>query len=336
MGDRLWLFSKEASLRKDSGGPDLNKVICVAGPTASGKTSLAIDLALALNGEIVSCDSMQIYRGMDIGTAKPDMDERKGIPHHMMDIADPTEDYSVARYVEEASRCIDDIFRRGKVPVVVGGTGLYMDALIKGLYFSNGTRNGILRKRIEDLHDRFGGPRLYRHLKSIDPGAADKIHPNDRKRLCRALEVYYGSERSISAHNEETRKLPPRYNAVYIGLDYKDRQILYSRINDRVDQMFQMGLVEEVKRLLNKGELSATASQAIGYKEIIAAINENLPLESATEEIKRATRRYAKRQLTWFRRNPRIIWFHKDLQKYEDILQASTEYFLRSRYNNQV
>jgi len=317
-------------LRRDSGGPDLKKVICVAGPTASGKTALSIDLALSLDGEIVSCDSMQVYRGMDIGTAKPGMEERKGVLHHMMDIVEPAEDYSVARYVEEASRCIDDIFRRGKVPIVVGGTGLYMDALIKGLYFSNGAKNGILRKRIEGLYDRFGGNRLHDHLKKVDPGAAAKIHPNDRKRLCRALEVYYGSERPISVHNEETKNIPPKYKAVYIGLDYKDRKVLYSRINDRVDLMFRMGLVEEVKRLLEKGELSSTAAQAIGYKEVIAALNGDLPMEAAAEEIKRSTRRYAKRQLTWFRRNPEIRWFYRDLQKYQDILQASTEYFLCS------
>lgn len=308
----------------------MNKVLCVAGPTASGKTSLAIDLALALGGEIVSCDSMQVYRGMDIGTAKPGMDERRGVPHHMMDIADPSEDYSVARYVEEASKCIDDIFLRGKVPIVAGGTGLYMDALIKGLYFSNGTKDSILRKRIENLYDRFGGHRLYNRLKALDPGAAAKIHPNDRKRLCRALEVYYGSRRPISEHNEETREMPPKYNAVYIGLDYKDRQLLYSRINDRVDLMFRMGLVEEVRNLLKNLELSSTAAQAIGYKEIIAALNENLPMEQANEEVKRATRRYAKRQLTWFRRNPQIVWFYRDLQKYQDILHASTEYFRMS------
>jgi tRNA dimethylallyltransferase len=248
----------------------------------------------------------------------------------MMDIVDPSEDYSVARYVEEASKCIDDILLRGKVPIVAGGTGLYMDALIKGLYFSNGAKDSILRKRIEKLYDRFGGRRLYDRLKALDPGAAAKIHPNDRKRLCRALEVYYGSRRPISAHNEETREIPPRYNAVYIGLDYKDRQILYSRINDRVDRMFGMGLVDEVRNLLKNGDLSSTAAQAIGYKEIIAALNGNLPMEPAVEEVKRATRRYAKRQLTWFRRNPQIVWLYKDLQKYQDILHASTEYFQTS------
>ena len=183
----------------------MNKVLCVAGPTASGKTSLAIDLALALGGEIVSCDSMQVYRGMDIGTAKPGMDERRGVPHHMMDIADPSEDYSVARYVEEASKCIDDIFLR-EVRIVAGGTGLYMDALIKGLYFSNGTKDSILRKRIENLYDRLAST-AFITPESARPGAGQNP-PERPQRLCRALEVYYGSRRPISEHNEETREMP--------------------------------------------------------------------------------------------------------------------------------
>ena len=315
------------------GDHSLGRVICVAGPTASGKTELAIDLALRLGGEVCSCDSMQIYREMDIGTAKPDIEERKGISHHMIDIINPDEDYSVARYVEEASAVVDDILARGRVPVIVGGTGLYMDALIRGLHFSNGQNSDILRGRIEKLYDRFGGERLYSHLRSLDSAAAEKTHPNDRKRVCRALEVYYGSKTTISSHNEKTRELPLRYNAVYVGLNYKNRQLLYDRINERVDKMFSSGLVEEVRGLIEKYELSATAAQAIGYKEIINTIEKGLPLETAADEIKRATRRYSKRQLTWFRRNKSINWFYRDLQKHEDILQASTDYFLRDEYN---
>jgi tRNA dimethylallyltransferase len=318
------------SLRKDSGGHNVSKVICVAGPTASGKTAIAVELALRLGGEVVSCDSMQIYRGMDIGTAKPGMDEKKGVVHHMIDIINPDEDYSVARYVEEASAIVDDILDRGRVPVIVGGTGLYMDSLIKGLHFSNGQNNDILRGRIEKLYDRFGGDRLYSHLRSLDPAAAEKTHPNDCKRVCRALEVYYGSKTTITSHNEQTRKTPPRYNALYVGLNYKNRQLLYDRINERVDLMFRLGLVQEVQGLIERYELSSTALQAIGYKEVLSAINKGLPAETAVDEIKRATRRYAKRQLTWFRRNPDIKWFHRDLHKDEDILQASTDYFLKA------
>ncbi len=309
----------------------MDTVLCVAGPTASGKTALAVELALALGGEVVSCDSMQIYRGMDIGTAKPDMEERRGVPHHMIDVADPDEDYSVSRYVFEASACVDDILRRGKVPIIAGGTGLYMDSLIKGLYFSKGAGDGILRKRLDELYNRFGGERVYLLLKSKDPAAASKIHPNDRKRVCRALEVYFSTKKPISVHNEETRSLPPRYKAIYLGLDYKNREILYRRINERVDLMFLNGLVGEVQRLISSNPESSTSLQAIGYKEIIASLRDGLPPESAAEDIKRATRRYAKRQLTWFRRNPEMIWFYKDLQKESDILRISTEYFENAR-----
>jgi len=309
----------------------LDTVLCVAGPTASGKTALAVELALTLGGEVVSCDSMQIYRGMDIGTAKPDMEERRGVPHHMIDVADPDEDYSVSRYVFEASACVDDILRRGKVPIIAGGTGLYMDSLIKGLYFSKGAGDGILRKRLDELYNRFGGERVYLLLKSKDPAAASKIHPNDRKRVCRALEVYFSTKKPISVHNEETRSLPPRYKAIYLGLDYKNREILYRRINERVDLMFLNGLVGEVQRLISSNPESSTSLQAIGYKEIIASLRDGLPPESAAEDIKRATRRYAKRQLTWFRRNPEMIWFYKDLQKESDILRISTEYFENAR-----
>jgi len=309
----------------------LDTVLCVAGPTASGKTELAVELALKLGGEVVSCDSMQVYRGMDIGTAKPCMEERKGVPHHMIDVADPGEDYSVSRYVKEASACVDDIIGRGKVPIIAGGTGLYMDSLIKGLYFSNGPGNGILRKRLERLYDRFGGERVYLLLKSKDPAAAMKIHPNDRKRICRALEVYFSTKKPISAHNEETRNIPPRYKAVYLGLNYKNRDILYRRIDERVDLMFEKGLAEEVKRLLSANPAGSTALQAIGYKEVIAALREGRPPESASAAIKLATRHYAKRQLTWFRRNPDMIWFYKDLQKNSDIVRISTEYFRRAR-----
>jgi tRNA dimethylallyltransferase len=309
----------------------LGRVICVAGPTASGKSELAVDLALALGGEVVSCDSMQIYRGMDIGTAKPGPEERKGVLHHMIDIADPDENYSVSRYVEEASACVDDILRRGKVPVIAGGTGLYMDSLIKGLYFSKGAENGILRKRIERLYDRFGRERVHKLLESKDPDAARKIHPNDRKRVCRALEVCFSAKKPISFHNRETSKLPPRYDALYLGLDYKNRAALYEKIDSRVDEMFRKGLAGEVGKLVAANLENTTALQAIGYKEIIECLRKGLPPKSASEEIKRATRRYAKRQLTWFRRNPDMIWFYKDSQKYSDILRISTEYFRNLR-----
>lgn len=312
----------------------MEKVICVLGPTASGKTALAVDLATRLGGEVVSCDSMQIYRGLDIGTAKPTAEEMGGIPHHMLSVADPNDKYSVARYVEEAAVCIDDILSRGRVPIIAGGTGLYMDSLMRGLYFSNAPEDGILRKRLETMHDRFGGERMYKLLQARDPAAAAKLHPNDKRRICRALEVLFCGGPTISQHNAVTESIQPRFSGLYIGLDYKDRSLLHERIGRRVDRMFERGLIEEVQRLLPLLNPESGAYQAIGYKELIERMELGEDPLSAAEDIKTATRRYAKRQLTWFRRNRSVNWFYRDLEKDSEILEISSKYSRDHLYNS--
>ncbi len=310
-----------------------DKVICVVGPTASGKTDLAVGLALALDGEVVSCDSMQIYSGLDIGTAKPTTDEMRGVPHHMLGVIGPNEKYSVSRYVEDASACITEILGRGRVPIVAGGTGLYMDSLIKGIYFSNVSEDGILRERLAAMYDRNGGKLMHRLLNRMDPQTAQKLHPNDKNRICRALEVRFGTDKPISQHNKETQSIQHRYNALYIGIGYKNRDTLYGRIDSRVDIMYSRGLVREVTELLPTLHDGAGAFQAIGYKEIIRALKEGRSAEDAAEEIKTASRRYAKRQLTWLRRNKNIRWFYRDEQNDSEILQTSTNYSGSFLYN---
>lgn len=286
-----------------------NKIVVVCGPTASGKTKLGVSLAKALDGEVVSADSMQIYRGMDIGTAKPTEEEMDGVPHHMLDVADPWENYSVARYVKEASLCVDGILQRGKLPIVVGGTGLYIDSLCRGLDFASESPNGALRQRLQEEASTLGTKAMWEKLCEIDPEAAGRLHPNDEKRIIRALEVYYETGKTITQHNIETKARPPRYERAAIGLSFVDREDLRARIDRRVDEMVQSGLEEEVRRLLASGlSPSCTAMQAIGYKELAACLEQGLPMEAAVEEIKLRSRQYAKRQLTWFRRNTDIHW----------------------------
>lgn len=312
----------------------MKKIICVVGPTASGKTALAVELAKELSGEVVSCDSMQIYRGLDIGTAKPTQTEMQGIPHHMIDVCDPWEVYSVARYVEEASLCMDQILERGNIPILAGGTGLYMDSVLKGLHFSKGVGDGILRERLEKMYSRRGANAMHRLLGRVDGAAAARIHPNDRKRVLRALEVRFSEQKTITEHNEQSRSLPARYRALTFGLDFQDRSLLYDRINRRVDAMFKGGLVDEVHRILPSLHPNSGAFQAIGYKEIIAAIREGRSAATANEPIKLSTRRYAKRQLTWFRKTPTVCWFQRDLLLDSDILTISTEKAREFLYND--
>ena len=284
----------------------MNNIICIAGPTASGKTALAVEIAKLTNGEVVSCDSMQIYRRMDIGTAKPTKEEMQGIPHHMLDVAEPWEDFSVSRYCAMASPIVDDIVARGKTAVIAGGTGLYMDSLIKGNDFAPFPSTGV-RERLEDQADAEGMEAMQALLQSIDPEAAVRIH--DRKRLIRALEVYYETGETITEHNRKTQAIPPKYEPLWLGLDFADRQELYGRIDLRVDIMLQQGLVEEIRDLLSSGiPEKCTAMQAIGYKEFVAALQGNGSIEQAAEEVKKASRHYAKRQLTWFRRNKAVHW----------------------------
>ncbi len=306
-------------------------LICIVGPTASGKTSLSIALAEKYDGEIVSADSMQIYKGMSIGTAKPDVEERRGVPHHMMDFVDIQEPYSVARYVHEATEVINGIHSRGKIPIVVGGTGLYVDSLLKGMDFASGPASEEDRRKLEQLWNEKGSNALHDKLRQIDPEQAEKLHVNDKKRIIRALEVYYASGKRLSDHNLKTKNYSQKYNACVIGITFRDRQLLYDRINLRVDKMIQDGILDELKKLLDDGvERSATAFQAIGYKELLPFVEGKVELYEAVEMLKQATRRYAKRQLTWFRRNGDINWiFADEMKNFSELLQASTD-FVRS------
>lgn len=289
----------------------MNNIICIAGPTASGKTALAVELAKCVNGEVVSCDSMQVYRRMDIGTAKPTIDEMQGIPHHMLDVAEPTEDFSVSRYCEMASPIVDDILARGKTAIIAGGTGLYMDALIRGNSFAPYPSTGM-REKLEAQADAQGMEAMLSLLSSIDPGSAARLHLADRKRIIRALEVYYETGETITAHNVRTQQRPPKYNAFWFALEDEDRQDLYKRIDDRVKKMLAAGLMDEIKALLAEGiPEKCTAMQAIGYKEFIDALHDRCSLAEATVRVQRASRHYAKRQLTWFRRNPAIHWLRR-------------------------
>lgn len=286
----------------------MHNIICIAGPTASGKTALAVQLAKALGGEVVSCDSMQVYRGMDIGTAKPTPDEMDGIVHHMLDVADPCEDFSVSRYCEMASPIVDDIVARGKTAIIAGGTGLYMDALIKGNSFAPCPSTGV-REKLEAEADKLGMEEMLRRLSTIDPDSADRLHLKDRKRILRALEVYHETGKTITEHNRMTQQIPPKYGALWFALDDEDRRTLYDRIDRRVEKMLNDGLLTEIQALLDKGiPENTTALQAIGYKEYISALKGNCTIDEATALVQQSSRHYAKRQLTWFRRNQAIHW----------------------------
>ncbi|MBQ3055311.1 MAG: tRNA (adenosine(37)-N6)-dimethylallyltransferase MiaA [Oscillospiraceae bacterium] len=302
-------------------------VVCIVGPTASGKTALSLALAKTLGGEIVSADSMQIYQDLNIGTAKPTLEEQAQAKHHMIDVVSPFEDYSVARYVEEAERCIADIHKRGKLPIVVGGTGLYVDSLMRGATFAAQVEDPHYRAEMEALAAREGKETLLALLSEVDPVQAQKLHVNDVKRVIRALEVYHTTGKRISEHNEATSERPERYRTCWLGLTYHDRAKLYERIDRRVDLMLADGLVEELIKIQRKGiAQNATAMQAIGYKELWDVPNGE-PVELASERLKQATRRYAKRQLTWFRRNSKIYWIEADLaENFDAIIQESTDF----------
>lgn len=290
----------------------MNNLICIAGPTASGKTALSIALAQELDAEIVSCDSMQVYRRMDIGTAKPTMQERAGIVHHMLDVADPQEDFSVSRYCTMATPIVDDILSRGKTAIVVGGTGLYMDALIRGNDFAPYPRTGR-REMLEELAQREGIEVIWQQLKEIDPESAQRLHRSDKKRIIRAMEVYLETGETITAHNAKTRAIPARYHPLWFALEDADRAQLYARIDRRVEKMLHDGLLGEINTLLeDKIPTKCTAMQAIGYKEFLAALNGECTVEEAVLQVQQSSRHYAKRQLTWFRRNPKMHWLRRE------------------------
>lgn len=308
------------------------KIVVITGPTATGKTRLAVALAKDFGGEIVSADSMQLYRRMDIGTAKVTPDEAQGVPHHMIDVAEPDESYSVARYVSEAARCIDDILARKKLPILAGGTNLYIDSLISGRDFAENEGDNALRERLGTEYDTLGGEAMLARLRSFDPERAAKLHPADKRRIIRAIEVYTLSGKTITQHDLETQAIPPRYDAVKIILDFEDRAELYARIDGRVDAMVAQGLFDEVKSLLDEGlSPEKTSMQAIGYKEPAAFFRGELSQAEAIELIKRESRRYAKRQLTWLRRDEsalRIRWGVSP--DFNEARRLSTEY-LHSR-----
>ena len=307
----------------------MNNIICIAGPTASGKTALAVEIAKMTNGEVVSCDSMQIYKRMTIGTAKPVPEEMDGIVHHMIDVAEPDEAFSVSRYCEMATPIVDDIISRGKTAVIAGGTGLYMDSLIKGNNFAPFPSTGC-RERLEAQCDEMGMEFMMNMLREIDPEAAERIH--DRKRMIRALEVYQETGETITEHNRKTQLIPPKYCPLWFGLDFESRQELYDRIDLRVCLMLQQGLVEEIRNLLTSGiPEKCTAMQAIGYKEFVDALDGRCTIEEAAAQVQQSSRRYAKRQLTWFRRNKAMNWLTRHPgEGAEEILERATQIALNS------
>lgn len=282
-------------------------VIAVCGPTASGKTAVGVELALRLGGEVVSADSMQIYKGLAISTAKPSPQEMKGVPHHLMDFLEPDEPFSVADYVKMARECISDIRDRGKLPIIVGGTGLYINSLIDNISFDHIVSDDSLRKKLEEEASELGKEHMHEKLRSLDPEAAERIHPNNVIRVIRAIEMCLLSGRTGSENREESRKNESPYDPCMIGLTCFDRQVLYDRINRRVDKMFEQGLEAEVREVYEKYKLR-TAFNAIGFKEMIPYFEGECSLEEAADKIKQETRHYAKRQLTWFRRDVRITW----------------------------
>ena len=303
------------------------QIITIAGPTASGKTALSILLAKEMDGEIVSCDSMQVYKDMDIGTAKPTPEEQEGIPHHMLSVAEPWEDFSVSRYCAMADPIVEDILRRGKSPIIVGGTGLYMDALIRGNAFAPCPSTGR-REELEALAASQGIEAVIERLRAVDPESAARLHPSDQKRIIRAMEVYLETGMTITEHNRKTQEIPPKYHPIRFALTDRQRQTLYDRIDRRVDTMVEAGLIEEIQGLLARGiPEKCTAMQAIGYKEFVAALHGACSLEEAAGQVKQSSRRYAKRQLTWFRRNPENIWLiREDGQTSMEILDSARQY----------
>ena len=300
-----------------------NKVIVICGPTASGKTALSIELAKKINGEIVSCDSMQIYKDMDIGTAKPTVEEMQGIKHYLIGYVSPEKRYSVADYKIDAKKAIKAIIKKGKMPIVVGGTGLYLDSLIYEIEYQDIKLDEQYRNKLEEEVEKQGLEKLYEKAKQIDPKAIEKISPNDKKRILRILEIYHATGKTKTEQEIESRKKEVEYDYKVYALNW-DRQKLYDRINKRVDMMIKQGLVEEVKQILDKYDNFPTAMQGLGYKEVVEYLNGNLTKEKMIEKIKIETRRYAKRQLTWFRKNKQTIWLNA-----EDMIQDNIQKILK-------
>ena len=296
----------------------MQKVIVICGPTASGKTGLSIELAKKVNGEIVSADSMQIYKEMDIGTAKPTKEEQQGIKHYLIDFVSPEERYSVADYKKEAKKAIEEIIQKGKIPIVVGGTGLYVDSLIYGIEYADIEFDKDYREKLEKRVQKEGLEKLYEEAKKIDPIAIEKISQNDEKRILRILEIYKATGKNKTEQEEESRKNPPKYDYQVYALKW-EREALYERINKRVDIMIEPGLIEEVKKILQTHKVFPTAMQGLGYKEVVEYIAGDLTKQEMIEKLKRDTRRYSKRQMTWFRKNKQTIWLDGQVEKETNI-----------------
>lgn len=300
------------------------KVVTVVGPTASGKTKLSVELAKRYNGEIISADSMQIYRGMSIATAKPDAEERQGIPHHLMDFLPADSTYSVAMFAEDAKKCIYDISGRGKLPIIAGGTGLYVDSLLNNIQFSDAVRDEKLSQLLWDEYNANGAEPLLEQLAEFDPDSAKRLSKEQNpKRIIRAIEFYRSTGSTITEQINNSKLIPSPFQPIKIGLNFRDREKLYDRINLRVDLMLEQGLLEEAKQVLTSS-LSFTSVKAIGYKELAPYINNEDTLENCVEKLKRETRRYAKRQLTWFRRDQEINWLYvDDYDSFNGLLSAA-------------
>ena len=293
-------------------------LIVLTGPTAVGKTSLSISLAKAVNGEIISADSMQVYKKMDIGSAKIRPEEMQGIPHYLVDVLEPEEEFHIVKFQQMAKKAMEDIYSRGEVPILVGGTGFYIQAVTKDIDFTEAQQENDYRKELEVLAEEKGGEHLHDMLRKVDPVSADAIHAHNVKRVIRALEFYHQNGSPISAHNEEQKQHESPYNLAYFVLNMP-RELLYERIDLRVDQMMKEGLLEEVTRLKNEGcHRGMVSMQGLGYKEILAFLDGEYPLEEAVRVLKRDTRHFAKRQLTWFRREQEVIWVNKDQFAYQE------------------
>lgn len=290
-------------------------MIAVVGPTASGKTALGVKLALALSGEVVSGDSMQVYTGMDIATAKPTAEEMQGVPHHLIGYVSPHEKYSAARYVADASACISDIVSRGRLPIVVGGTGLYVDSLLQGIEFGEMPDSAEIREKLYARLESEGAEALIAEVRAVDPATAEQLHENNAKRIVRALEIYYLTGKTVTEQKLSSRPQEPPYDALYIFINHADRNVLYDRIDRRVDEMLGRGLLDETRSFARDVQgTDATAVQAIGYKELMPYINGEKDLDECVLSLKTATRHYAKRQITWFSRNSAAFRVCPDIQ----------------------
>ncbi len=300
-------------------------LLVIVGPTASGKTALAVECAKKFNGEVISADSMQIYKGMSIATAKPTVEEMQNIKHHLIDFLEVSQKYSVAEFVKDAQICAQDVLSRGKLPVLAGGTGLYVDSFVNNIIFSDAQSDDSLRQEISEELKMNGAEKMLEKLYEIDPDYASKLHKNNEKRIIRAFEIYRLTGKTPTQVNLLSKTAASEYNCCFVGINYADRNNLYRRINERVDKMMENGLLEEAKLYYSLPE-KATASQAIGYKELKPYFDGEISLEQATENLKRGTRRYAKRQLTWFRRNENIKWFYPDEYSKEELYENVFEY----------